>query len=101
MSHLPTSDRSAFAPPRTGSLRPFTLADLQPGETGCVLAVPPALGPMLADLGLRVGAHVRCESVARVTVMRTADGRVPLGRAILAKVRAGPPAALADAGTPP
>lgn len=68
----------------------LTLADVHPGDTVQVRAVPPGMRDVLADLGVREGAEVRCESSSQYVVVRTPDGSVPFERALVAEVAVSP-----------
>lgn len=74
-----------------------TLADVRPGESVRVAAIAPGFHDLLADLGVRAGARLRCESAARYLVVRTLSGCVPLERGLAAAVRV---AGLADDAGP-
>ncbi|MDF1505320.1 ferrous iron transport protein A [Roseisolibacter sp. H3M3-2] len=76
------TDRLPVPPSRPAT----TLADVRPGDTMRVRAVPAWVRETLAGLGLVEGAYVRCESVDRYVVVRTADGTVPFERGLVSAV---------------
>ena len=79
-------DVASFAPDHPAAAPTTTLADVRPGDTAQVRAVSPHVRDALAGLGLHEGAYVRCESVDRYVVVRTADGTVPLERGLVSAV---------------
>jgi len=66
--------------------REYTLADVNPGDTVVVRAVSPAVRDFLADVGVREGEQLLCESTREHMIVRTADGRVPLERGMMSSV---------------
>lgn len=92
-------DRSdARRPADAGASREYTLADVSPGDTVVVRTVSPAVRDFLADVGVREGERVLCESTMEHVVVRTADGRVPLERGVLSSVAVSP---VRDPGSAP
>ena len=77
---------NAYAADRPVEPRPYTLADVNPGDTVVVRNVSPAVRDVLADFGVREGERLLCESTMEHVVVRTADGSVPLGRGVLPSV---------------
>jgi hypothetical protein len=69
-----------------------TLADLGPGDTAQVHAIPRALRGFFAGFGVHEGAPVTCESCARYVVVRTPEGSIPFERQLLSAVRVAPAA---------
>lgn len=90
VSYVPDS----LWPPRPA--RVLTLADVRPGDTVRVRAVAPSVRELLAGLGVRESAWVRCESVDRYVVVRTVDGCVPFERGLLTAVEVSPIETAAD-----
>jgi Fe2+ transport system protein FeoA len=64
-----------------------TLADVRPGESVRVTSVAVGVHDLLADLGVRSGTRVRCDSAASYLIVRTGSGRVPLERGLAAAVQ--------------
>lgn len=86
MSEFPPDGSDAFATDRSIQARPFTLADVHPGDTVVVRNVSPAVRDLLADFGVREGERLLCESTQEHMIVRTADGRVPLERGVTSSV---------------
>lgn len=83
MSAFPFNRPDAYAADRPIEPRPYTLADVSPGDTVVVRNVSPAVRDLLADFGVREGERLLCESTMEHVIVRTADGSVPLERGVL------------------
>ena len=97
MSEFPPDGSDAFATERPIEPRPYTLADVNPGDTVVVRNVSPAVRDLLADFGVREGERLLCESTQEHMIVRTADGRVPLERGVMSSVTVSP---IADGPSP-
>ncbi len=76
------ADRSRVPPGRPGA-REITIADLGPGEIARVTRIgSAACRELFAGLGLAEGAAVRVRRTGRWCIVDTAQGLVPLDRAV-------------------
>src|SRR5688500_16305507 len=97
MSELQPDRSHALDEGRAGTPRTYTLADVNPGDTVVVRNVSPAMRDFLADVGVREGERLLCESTQEHMIVRTADGRVPLERGVMSSVTVSP---VADGPSP-